>query len=93
MSPSTKAPKKLSGNSHHSRVSPDWRYCWAVSVVRIVAGSAFTPLARRTGARAVRLDPPAHLHISLLSRSAPLTPAARAFLATARTYTPVDLDG
>ncbi|HLU58596.1 MAG TPA: LysR family transcriptional regulator [Pseudonocardia sp.] len=58
-----------------------------------VLPAAWAPLARRAGARAVRLDPPAHLHIALLSRAAPLTPAARAFLATAREYTPVDLDG
>jgi DNA-binding transcriptional LysR family regulator len=57
-----------------------------------VLPAAWAPLARRTGARAVRLDPPAHLHIALLSRSAPMTPAARAFLATARAYTPVELD-
>jgi hypothetical protein len=58
-----------------------------------VLPAAWAPLARRAGARAVRLDPPAHLHVALLSRAAPMTPAARAFLATARSYTPVDLDG
>jgi DNA-binding transcriptional LysR family regulator len=57
-----------------------------------VLPAAWAPLARRAGARVVRLDPPAHLHIALLSRSAPMTPAARAFLATARAYTPVDHD-
>lgn len=57
-----------------------------------VLPAAWAPLARRAGARAVRLDPPAHLHVALLSREAPLTPAARAFLTTARAYTPVELD-
>lgn len=52
--------------------------------------SAWAPLARRAGARAVRIDPPTPLHIALVSRSAPLTPAARAFLTVARSYTPVD---
>ncbi|WP_028924039.1 LysR family transcriptional regulator [Pseudonocardia acaciae] len=55
-----------------------------------VLPSAWVSLARRAGARAVRIDPPAHLDVALLSRSAPLTPAARAFLATARAYTPAD---
>lgn len=54
-----------------------------------VLPSAWAPLARRARARAVRIDPPAQLHVALLSRSAPLTPAARAFLAVARSYTPV----
>jgi DNA-binding transcriptional LysR family regulator len=58
-----------------------------------VLPAAWAPLARRAGARAVRLDPPAHLHVALLSRAAPLTPAARAFLATARAYSPLELDG
>jgi DNA-binding transcriptional LysR family regulator len=57
-----------------------------------VLPAAWAPLARRAGARAVRLDPPAHLHVALLSRSAPMTPAARAFLATARAYKPVDYE-
>jgi DNA-binding transcriptional LysR family regulator len=52
--------------------------------------SAWAPLARRAGARVARLDPTAHLHIALLSRQAPLTPAAGAFLAVARAYTPID---
>ncbi|MGP4020850.1 LysR family transcriptional regulator [Saccharopolyspora sp. 5N708] len=55
-----------------------------------VLPAAWAPLARRAGARTVRIDPPAHLHVALLSRAAPLTPAACAFLATARAYTPVD---
>ena len=52
--------------------------------------SAWAPLARRAGARVARIEPPAQLHVSLLSRSAPLTPAARAFLAVARSYRPAD---
>jgi DNA-binding transcriptional LysR family regulator len=55
-----------------------------------VLPSAWAPLARRAGARTARLDPAAHLQIALLSRSAPLTPAAQAFLAVARAYRPID---
>lgn len=55
-----------------------------------VLPAAWAPLARRAGARIVRIDPPAQLHIALLSRAAPLTPAARAFLAAARSYRPID---
>ena len=55
-----------------------------------VLPSAWAPLARRAGARIARLDPTAHLHVALLSRAAPLTPAARAFLALAHAYRPVD---
>ena len=44
----------------------------------------------RDGARTARLDPTAHLRIALVSRTAPLTPAAQAFLAVARAYRPVD---
>ena len=55
-----------------------------------VLPSAWAPLARRAGARTARLDPTAHLHIALLSRAAPLTPAAAAFLAVARAYRPID---
>jgi len=59
-----------------------------------VLPSAWAPLARRAGARTARLDPTAHLRIALVSRTAPLTPAAQAFLAVARAYRPVDhLDG
>lgn len=55
-----------------------------------VLPSAWAPLARRAGARVARVDPPVRLHVALLSRSAPLTPAARAFLAVARSYQPAD---
>ncbi|RRO16883.1 LysR family transcriptional regulator [Saccharopolyspora rhizosphaerae] len=55
-----------------------------------VLPAAWAPLARRSGARAVLLDSPARLHVALISRSAPLTPAARAFLAVARSYAPLD---
>ena len=55
-----------------------------------VLPSAWAPLARRAGARIARIDPTAHLHVALLSRSAPLTPAARAFLALSHAYRPVD---
>lgn len=55
-----------------------------------VLPSAWAPLARRAGAQIARLDPTAHLHVALLSRSAPLTPAARAFLALSHAYRPID---
>jgi DNA-binding transcriptional LysR family regulator len=55
-----------------------------------VLPAAWVPLARRAGARTVRIDPPAHLRIALLSRAGPMTPAARAFIAAARAYTPID---
>lgn len=51
-----------------------------------VLPAAWASLARRSGARVVRLDHPARLHIALLSRPARLTPAAHAFLAQARTF-------
>ncbi|TDD80135.1 LysR family transcriptional regulator [Actinomadura darangshiensis] len=53
-----------------------------------VLPAAWAPLARSAGARVVPLDLPARLHIALVSRAAPLSPAAAAFLATARDYTP-----
>ena len=55
-----------------------------------VLPSSWAPLARRAGARIARIDPTAHLHVALLSRAAPLTPAARAFLALSHAYRPVD---
>jgi DNA-binding transcriptional LysR family regulator len=55
-----------------------------------VLPSAWAPLARRAGARVARIDPTAHLRIALLSRVAPMTPAAGAFLALARADRPVD---
>jgi DNA-binding transcriptional LysR family regulator len=55
-----------------------------------VLPSAWAPLARRAGARIARLEPAAHLRVALLSRAAPLTPAARAFLAVARDHRPAD---
>ncbi|WP_190814789.1 LysR family transcriptional regulator [Saccharopolyspora pogona] len=53
-----------------------------------VLPSAWAPMARRLGALVARIAPPTQLHISLLSRQAPLTPAAQAFLAVARSYRP-----
>jgi DNA-binding transcriptional LysR family regulator len=51
-----------------------------------VVTDAWTPLARQAGALVLDLEPPAHLHIALVNRRGPLTPAARAFfdLATCR---------
>lgn len=51
-----------------------------------VLPESWAPLARRSGARVRRLAPAPQLHIALVSRAAPLTPAARAFLAVARLY-------
>jgi DNA-binding transcriptional LysR family regulator len=55
-----------------------------------VLPSAWVPMARRAGARVARLDSPAQLRVALLSRSAPMTPAARGFLAAAHAYRPID---
>ena len=55
-----------------------------------VLPSAWVPMARRAGARVARLDSPAQLNVALLSRSAPMTPAARGFLAAAHAYRPID---
>lgn len=55
-----------------------------------VLPSAWAPLARRAGARVARLDIPDRLTVALLSRAAPMTPAARGFLAAAHAYRPVD---
>ena len=55
-----------------------------------VLPSAWAPLARRAGARIARIDPTAQLHVALLSRAAPMTPSARAFLAVSQAYRPVD---
>ncbi|GAA3793078.1 LysR family transcriptional regulator [Amycolatopsis tucumanensis] len=51
-----------------------------------VLPSAWATLARRAGAQVARLDHPARLHVALLSRAAPLTPAAQAFRALARRF-------
>jgi DNA-binding transcriptional LysR family regulator len=45
-----------------------------------VVTEAWADLARRAGTLVLDLEPPHYLHISLLSRRAPLTPGARAFL-------------
>lgn len=45
-----------------------------------VMTEAWAELARGSGSRVLEVDPPEYLRISLLSREAPLTPAARAFL-------------
>ncbi|MEV4644963.1 LysR family transcriptional regulator [Saccharopolyspora sp. NPDC049357] len=53
-----------------------------------VVPSAWAPVARAAGARVARLDVPSRLDVVLASRSGPLTPAAKAFLAIARAYRP-----
>jgi DNA-binding transcriptional LysR family regulator len=45
-----------------------------------VVTAAWADLARGAGALVLDLEPPQYLHIWLLSRRAPLTPGARAFL-------------
>jgi DNA-binding transcriptional LysR family regulator len=45
-----------------------------------VVTEAWAELARLVGVSVLELEPAEHLHISLLSRRAPLTPAAQAFL-------------
>jgi DNA-binding transcriptional LysR family regulator len=53
-----------------------------------VVPEAWAPLARHIGARVARISHPARLHVVLVTRQAPLTPAARAFVTLARTYRP-----
>ncbi len=50
---------------------------------------SWAPLARRTGARVRRLISAPQLHVALVSRSAPLTPAAQAFLRVAESHAAV----
>jgi hypothetical protein len=54
-----------------------------------VLPEAWAPLGRRAGARVARISHPARLHVALVTRRAPLTPAARAFVALARSHQPV----
>ncbi len=49
-----------------------------------VLPAGWAALATAAGARVVRIDPPSHLHIALVTRAAPLTPAAEAFVLAAR---------
>ena len=49
-----------------------------------VLADSWTPLARLSGALVLDLEPPAHLHLALVSRRERVTPAAEAFLAVAR---------
>ena len=51
-----------------------------------VLPAGWAPLARRAGAQIARIEPASYLRLALVSRSAPLTPAARAFQEAARTY-------
>jgi DNA-binding transcriptional LysR family regulator len=48
-----------------------------------ILAESWTRLARRAGATVLDLDPPARLHVALVTRKKGLTPAARAFLAEA----------
>jgi DNA-binding transcriptional LysR family regulator len=49
-----------------------------------VLADSWAPQARLSGALVLDLEPPAHLHLALVSRAQPMTPAAEAFLAAAR---------
>jgi DNA-binding transcriptional LysR family regulator len=62
--------------AHREAVLPLVRQGAGVAVVT----EAWTDLARGAGVVVLDLEPPQYLHISLLSRRAPLTPGARAFL-------------
>ena len=53
-----------------------------------VLPEAWAPLACRLGASVARIEHPARLRVALVSRQAPLTPAARAFAALARSHEP-----
>lgn len=55
-----------------------------------VLPAAWVPLARSAGARVATLSTPRYINVGLLSRKGALSPAARAFLDTAKTYTPTD---
>jgi DNA-binding transcriptional LysR family regulator len=48
-----------------------------------VLTESWAPLARQAGARVLYLEPPAYLHVALVSRQARRSPAAAAFLASA----------
>ena len=48
--------------------------------------AGWSRLARAAGARVVRIAPPSHLHIAMVTRRAPLTPASAAFVLTAESY-------
>jgi DNA-binding transcriptional LysR family regulator len=50
-----------------------------------VMADSWASLARQSGAKVLDIEPPAYLHLALVSREAPMTPAAQAFLAIART--------
>jgi DNA-binding transcriptional LysR family regulator len=62
--------------AHREAVLPLVRQGAGVAVVT----EAWADLARGAGVLVLDLEPPQYLHISLLSRRAPLTPGARAFL-------------
>jgi DNA-binding transcriptional LysR family regulator len=49
-----------------------------------VLADSWASLARQSGARVLDIEPPAYLHLALASREAPMTPAAQAFLETAK---------
>jgi DNA-binding transcriptional LysR family regulator len=55
-----------------------------------VLPAAWVPLARRAGAQVTRLDSTASLRVVLISRTAPMTPAAQTFVEIARAYEPID---
>ena len=72
--------------AHRTSILPLVLQGVGLAVLPVGVGPAGPP--RRRPRRA--LDPTAQLHVALLSRAAPLTPAARAFLAAAHAYQPID---
>lgn len=56
-------------------------------VADAVLPSGWTGLARSAGAAVLTLEPTSQLHVALMHRQEPLTPAAAAFVATVRAYT------
>jgi DNA-binding transcriptional LysR family regulator len=56
-------------------------------VADAVLPAGWSSLALGAGARVVRIQPPSHLHIAMVSRTTPLTPAAAAFVLAGESYT------
>jgi hypothetical protein len=54
-----------------------------------VLPDGWSKLAVAAGARVVAIDPPVYLHVAVVSRTTPLTPAAAAFLQVAERWAAV----
>jgi Mg-chelatase subunit ChlD len=55
-------------------------------VADAVMPAGWSRLARRAGAQVIRIRPPSHLHIAMVTRKAALTPASNAFVLAAESY-------